>query len=76
MYSPVETADDPKAAREFRRVAEASNLVRLIVYTQAPVRPPDGMLAICDGVNWNPLGDSIKRPLWFDAAGQVWKKFA
>jgi hypothetical protein len=75
-YNPSETPDDSKVERELYRIGEAIRLPQLIVYHSAPEKPVDGLLVICDGVNWNPLGDGIKRPLWYDFTAAVWKKFS
>jgi hypothetical protein len=75
-YSPTEIPEDSKVERELHRVGQAMRQPVFFVYHTAPVKPIDGMIVICDGVNWNPLGDGIKRPLWYDAGAAVWKKFA
>lgn len=47
----------------------------LRVLNVAPLKPRDGDTAICDGTNWNPIGDGVKRPVWYDEAATTWKKF-
>lgn len=41
----------------------------------APLKPRDGDWRIADGINWNPLGTGIKRPVWFDGVTNTWKAF-
>ena len=74
-YEPAEVPDDSKVERELRRVADASRFTVLNVLAKAPSRPAEGMVVMCDGVNWNPIGDGIKRPIWFDAVTGLWNKF-
>lgn len=67
---------DPAAMRELQRVEQVLqqfDTKGIRVTHIVPVKPVDGELHICDGVNWNPLGDGVKRPVWFDSATQTWK---
>lgn len=78
-YIPSEKFADPSVEREFRKVAITLNNIivgKAQVLHVAPVRVSDGAIVICDGVDWNPLGDGIKRPIWYDVSAGVWKKFA
>lgn len=75
-YAPVESPLDPAVERELRRVGDAMRILTLVVHNRAVVRPAEGQVVICDGVNWNPLGDGIKRPIWFDVDTGTWKSFS
>jgi hypothetical protein len=45
------------------------------VLAVAPEKPRDGEGAICNGTTWNPIGDGVKRPVWYDATAAIWKKW-
>ena len=68
---PQDQLKDPEVYREFQEVARAMKELPLflIVYRE-PVRPREGMYCVCDGNFWNPLGDGVKRPIWFH--GTAW----
>lgn len=77
-YQPTEKLEPP-IQREFQRVAQALNGIIhgiLQVFYTTPQKPRDGQIAIADGVHWNPIGDGIKRPVWYDASAGVWKIFS
>ena len=77
-YRPVETIKDEAVLRELYRIAEVLAtllLGNLEVRATPPEKPGDGDSAICDGVNWNPLSDGIKRPVWYNASNQTWNRF-
>ena len=75
-YTASESLKDPEVVREFREIGkEMENLRRMQVRFSEPQRPRDGFFCICDGSNWNPLGDGIKRPVWFDETAGLWKAF-
>ena len=78
LYRPSEIIKDAAVLRELGRIAQAFQLLatnNIRVLAVAPEKPRDGDAAICDGVNWNPLGDGIKRPVWFNALTQTWNRF-
>lgn len=75
LYSPSKVSD-PIIYRELLKISsvlEGLYQGKLSVLTVEPAHPRLGMLFICDGVHWNPLGDGVMRPIWFD--GAVWKAF-
>lgn len=77
-YRPADTLKDAEVYREFLRISQLldRNITgAAAVLHVAPVKPGDGDIAICDGVDWNPLGDGVKRPVWYDADTTSWKKF-
>lgn len=77
-YKPTEQIQDPAVKRELQKVANSLNNIivgRLLVLHIAPLRPSDGQAVICDGVHWNPIGDGVKRPIWFDKDTSTWKPF-
>lgn len=77
-YAPLAPNLPEAIRRELQAIAETLNGLAtgpLRVLSVAPVKPRDGDTAICDGTNWNPLGDGIKRPLWYDESAAAWKKF-
>ena len=39
---------------QFKEISQAFATTRPKVYTVAPVKPYDGLIAIADGTNWNP----------------------
>lgn len=77
-YKPTSQVRDSDVAQELDAISRefASQLLYLRKFTSAPRNPIDGLAVICDGVLWNPLGDGIKRPVWFDADASIWKTFA
>lgn len=76
-YKPTDTLKDSEVFREFQQVAsELQELRRMLVTFREPFKPRDGQFIIPDGVTWNPLGDGLKRPIWFDKDAGVWKAFA
>jgi hypothetical protein len=75
-YTPSDTIKDAEVYRELQRVGEEFEaLPRLKILHVEPVKPRDGNYCVCDGVNWNPFGDGIKRPIWYDATTASWKSF-
>jgi hypothetical protein len=76
MYRVGDSLADQETRRELQLIAqELENLRSMRVLHNAPLKPRDGNFCICDGVNWNPLGDGIKRPIWFDQTAGLWKRF-
>jgi hypothetical protein len=73
-YNPTYQGD-PAVAREFLQIAAVLEVLqgKFEVLYEAPARPRDGQVAVCDGVSWNPIGDNTKRPVWFD--GITWQAF-
>lgn len=73
---PADTIKDSEVFRELQLIAQSMGEVgRMRVLYREPLRPRDGMFCVCDGVIWNPIGDGIKRPIWFDEAAGLWKVF-
>jgi hypothetical protein len=69
---------DPIVHDALQRIVSAMTVLiadKIAITAVEPVKPRDGWVRICDGVNWNPLEDGIKRPVWFDAETETWKKF-
>jgi hypothetical protein len=78
-YKLTEQINDPAVARELQNIANSLNTIivgRFVVLHSAPAKPQDGQAVICDGVNWNPIGDGVKRPIWYDKTAGLWKIFA
>ncbi len=77
MYvaGPVGNAAVEEELRKLARELSKVQAGKLLVATRAPAKPEDGDVVVCDGVNWNPLSDGVKRPLWYDRTTQTWKKF-
>jgi hypothetical protein len=73
-YNPAYTGEQA-IVQEFLRIAAVMETLqgKMEILYSAPPRPREGQVGICDGVSWNPLGDGIKRPVWFD--GVDWKAF-
>lgn len=72
-YTPTDLKD-PETSRELRRIAEEFNAIgKMRVFHREPEKAREGFFCICDGTDWNPLGDGIKRPVWFN--GVAWSKF-
>lgn len=79
IYNPHNILQDPAALEELQRVAQAiewlqSNPALPQRKAEYP-RPFDGQMAVADGVNWDPLGDGVKRPVWYDKATGQWFNF-
>lgn len=75
-YTPQDTVKDPEVFRELQEIArEMKELPQMRVMYREPQKPRDGLFCICDGTAWNPLGDGIKRPVWFDQDALLWKAF-
>lgn len=73
---PQDQLKDPEVYREFQEVARGmAEMQRMPIVYRAPEKPRDGHFCITAGTTWNPLGDGIKRPVWFDEAAGVWKAF-
>jgi len=75
-YQPVYSGD--VAIRdELQRIAAVLESIdgSLHIAFVAPERPREGMVRICDGTSWNPLGDGIRRPVWYDGLTASWRKF-
>lgn len=79
IYEPSAIFADVALNEELQRISLAiegvSNLPFLPVLAREPLKPRDGQTAICDGVNWDPLGDGLKRPVWYDFDDEEWKAF-
>lgn len=76
MYVPLTAVVDPLVNAELRRISLEFQLLSTKIlkeYTVEPQKPKDLDVAVCDGILWNPLGDGIRRPLWFDVG--IWKPF-
>jgi len=76
-YKLAEIPSDAATERELRKVEVAFGLGqarRLLVAAVAPTKPFEGMVLICNGTTFNPIGDGIKRPIWYD--GAAWQKFS
>lgn len=61
MYIPTQVPSDPKALVEFltqelRRISQgtSTSVVQLDMLHAAPKKPRDGMVALADGVDWDP----------------------
>lgn len=75
-YSPSDNLKDPEVFRELERIGrEFEELGRMKVLSVEPYKPRDGNFCICDGTNWDPFGDGVKRPVWYDAVSGTWKSF-
>lgn len=78
-YTPSATFSDPALVEELQRIAQAIERLRvtpqILVRNSPPPKPFDGQVLIADGVNWNPIGDGVKRPVWYDIATETWKKY-
>lgn len=69
---------DPAAQEELQRVEQVLqqfDTKGLRVSHLDPAKPVDGQTQIADGINWNPLGDGVKEPVWYDSATLTWKRF-
>ena len=68
---------DPKVQAELRRISEIlATANQMPVLHKEPIRLIDGLTAICDGSDWDPLSDGVKRPVWYDQDAGLWKTFA
>jgi hypothetical protein len=67
--------NDSQIYDELMRIAVILEVLgdQLRVHNVEPEKPREGQTAICDGTNWNPLSDGIKRPVWFN--GTAWSAF-
>lgn len=78
VYTPSETVGDPAVARELQRISQvlatfaAPGLAELTV---EPGKPFHGQTVICDGSDWDPLGDGVRKPVWYDANASAWKAY-
>jgi hypothetical protein len=71
---PQDTLKDREVFRELQEVARSfEEIPRMKILFAEPFKPRAGNFCICDGTTWNPLGDGIKRPVWFD--GTNWQAF-
>lgn len=78
QYRPNDTIKDAEVFREFQRIGALLTSVfngSIRVLHVAPEKASDGDTAICDGVDWNPILDGVKRPIWFEADSGEWRKF-
>ena len=77
IYSPSYSKDSELREELLRIAAVLAVLVEghMLVAYAPPKRTRDGMTLICDGILWNPLGDGVKRPIWYDAGAGTWKSF-
>lgn len=76
-YTPGQV-DDASTQAELLKLAQVVNIAEmkaLKLATREPARPVDLQVVVCDGTNWNPMGDGLKRPIWYDADVQLWKAF-
>jgi hypothetical protein len=76
VYRPSENVSNEAAQREFQRISAvfarlAQGLIRRLYV--APAKPQDGETAICDGTSWDPLGDGLSQPVWYDGEAGIWK---
>lgn len=78
LYTPTSGTISEDVRRELLKIAEVFALLNrspIRVLNVAPEKPRDGDCAICDGTNWNPIADGVKRPVWYDETAATWKKF-
>jgi len=70
---------DPSVMEELQRIALAIEQLRNMPSAPQRARPYDkpfdGQIAIADGTNWDPLGDGVKKPVWFDKNSATWNNF-
>ena len=74
MYRPAERTGNESVDRELLRLQQTLSDTKfrpLTTLYKEPEKPREGMTAICDGTEWDPLGDGIKQPVWFD--GTSWQ---
>lgn len=75
-YTQTEKPKDVIVDRELQRIDDAMKApFAFVVLHRPPKRLFDGLSCICDGVDWDPMLDGIKRPIWYDAGGPAWKAF-
>ncbi len=73
-YTPADTIEDQEVRRELQEVAkEMESLRSMAVLHRSPVKPRKGNFCICDGVDWNPLGDGQENAIYFN--GTIWRRF-
>lgn len=75
-YRPTGNVQDPATSDELDRIAQEFAMAvarNLEVTNVAPPKPSEGEVRVADGVNWDPIGDGFKRPVWF--GGGVWLAF-
>lgn len=73
-YRPSSVIQDKVVLDEFQRLAAVLNRLgaeRIDFRYVPPERPRLGDIAICDGVEWDPLGDGIPQPIWYDGTNWV-----
>jgi hypothetical protein len=72
MYTPTELSKDPAVNRELQRIAQsfANKGLKYKEVAVEPTKPRKGDSYVCDGTNWDPIGDGISQPVWFD--GTTW----
>jgi len=76
-YTPADVIKDPEVYRELQKISEEFNAIgQMRVFYREPLKPRDGFFCLCDGVQWNPVGNGIKQPVWFDADSSTWFTFA
>jgi hypothetical protein len=78
LYRPSDGIQDQEVFRELLRISQVFTFLdkgSIRVLHAAPEKPSDGDTAICDGGDWNPLGDGIKRPIWFNETTGLWEAF-
>jgi hypothetical protein len=73
-YKPTYVGDTA-LMREFEEISASllSFSVQLQRAYSPPARPRFGMVVICDGSAWDPIGDGTQRPVWFN--GSAWQVF-
>lgn len=60
---------EPQIADEFHNISRAIEELeesRLPLLYAEPKKLKIGLIAICDGVKWNPLGNGIMTPIWYN----------
>lgn len=73
MYRPAERTGNESTDRELLRIQQTLSDQKFRPFTTLyaePLKPREGMTAVCDGTEWDPLGNGIKQPVWFD--GTQW----
>jgi len=79
MYVVTEQVNDEGALRELKKIQGLFGSLtagKLAIRRTVPEKPQDGQVVICDGAHWNPIGDGVKRPVWFDKDTNTWKIFS
>ena len=75
MYRPSELIRDEATGRELDRIGVALSRAqqgRFRLLYKEPAKPQDGETAICDGTEWDPIGDGLRRPVYFDGDLGMW----